>query len=111
MYESPRLVPITTINAAYGHGAMTMGLCVVNVNAAANANAAVNANVAVNAAAAVNVAAGVNAAAAANAVAVVLVVNHYTPHGEADPRNEPAAEIADASGESAGAPPVAVPKG
>jgi hypothetical protein len=85
MYESPKLVPINTINAAYGNGAMSMGLCVANVNAAANANAGVNVNVGANAVAAVN------AAAAANAVAVALVVTHYSPMGDADTRNGPEA--------------------
>ena len=84
MYESPRLVPINTINAAYGNGSMSMGLCSVNVNANTNANANVNAVANVNVAA--NVSAAVNAAAAANAVAVVLVVCHYTPLGSEDPR-------------------------
>jgi hypothetical protein len=85
MYESPKLVPINTINAAYGNGAMSMGLCVANVNAAANANAGVNVNVG----AAANAVAAVNAAAAANAVAVALVVTHYSPMGDADTRRGP----------------------
>lgn len=74
MYESPRLVPISTINAAYGQGNMTMGLCASMVNATANANITVNVNVSVNLAAAVNVDVTVNAGAVANAVAVVLVI-------------------------------------
>lgn len=74
MYESPKLVPITTINAAYGQGNMTMGLCLANVNATANTNVTVNHTVSVNAAASVNVGVAVNAAAAANAVVVVLVI-------------------------------------
>ena len=81
MYESPKLVPISTINAAYGQGNMTMGLCLTNVNVTANTN------VAVNALASVNAGIDVNVAAAANAVAIVLVVKHFSPHGNADPRN------------------------
>jgi hypothetical protein len=77
MYESPRLVSINTINAAYGQGLMSMGTCTVNVNV--NANAGVN----------VNAGANVNVGANANAIAIVLVVNHYSPIGAGDPRCSP----------------------
>ena len=87
MYQSPRLMPITTINAAYGYGGpFTLGLvnCTVsaNVNSVANVNVGSNVNVLGN----VNAAVAVNAAAASNAIAVALVVCHYTPLGKDDPR-------------------------
>lgn len=75
MYEPPRLMPITTINAAYGYGGpFTMGL--VNCTAVANVNVGAN----------VNAVAAVNALAAANAIAVSLVVCHYSALGQDDPR-------------------------
>lgn len=86
MYESPRLVSVSSVNAAYGYGGLTMGACVVNINLVANVN------VGANALAAANVGVGVNAAAAANAVAVILVCNHYCALGALDPRTAEDAE-------------------
>jgi hypothetical protein len=85
MYESPKLVPMNAINAAYGHGAANMGLCVVNINAAANVNVGVLVSVLAPAFAVACAA----AMTCANAVAVALVVNHYSPLGALDPRLTP----------------------
>ena len=78
MPDSPRLMPISTINAAYGGGPYTVGL--VNCTVGVNINVGANVNVGANAAAVIN------AVAAANAIAVSLVVVHHTPIGQDDPR-------------------------